>query len=296
MKHALDLLTAVRDDITEDSARHFTNPKLLRIINRAYVKVFEEQANLLEGRLTTVEDIDLVSGTRLYSPTANIHYLQFVQVLDSDGNYHTIEELPSIEAQKYDGDWPSDIDTDAVLYQWYYHGKQIGLAPVPGVSRVSGLRLNYIPFPGELHIGTAATGATTSITLDSDAGNARYGAASVQDDAYNGHDIMILAGTGIGQRATITDYVGSTKVASAVFTVAPDATSQYAIFPRCEAILADLIVVMAAHIALRRIDPEASIRFGKAYEYERRNLVKSVALRSVQPWTVRPDDDTYYTG
>lgn len=68
--------------------------------------------------------------------------------------------------------------------------------------------------------GTAQAGSGTSITLDAST-------ASAVNDTYNNHIITITGGTGVGQTATITDYVGSTKVASATFSTNPDSTSVY---------------------------------------------------------------------
>lgn len=79
-------------------------------------------------------------------------------------------------------------------------------------------------------VGTAQAGASATITLDS--------GASATDGNYNGFDIFLFAGTGggirgVGQRATITGYVGSTKVATVDHTWAttPDNTTQFMILP-----------------------------------------------------------------
>lgn len=70
--------------------------------------------------------------------------------------------------------------------------------------------------------GTAAAGAAAAITLDA--------AASDDDDTYNGLVLAITAGTGSGQRRTITDYDGGTHEATvAAWAVEPDATSTYEI-------------------------------------------------------------------
>jgi hypothetical protein len=72
------------------------------------------------------------------------------------------------------------------------------------------------------------------------AGNAQAGAASTItlastelafDDAFNAAVIEIVNGTGTGQQRTISDYVGSTKVAmvDAVWVTNPDSSSQYVI-------------------------------------------------------------------
>lgn len=54
--------------------------------------------------------------------------------------------------------------------------------------------------------GTAQAGTTTTITLDS--------LASAVDDFYVGQLLIVTGGTGAGQAAFITDYVGATKVAT----------------------------------------------------------------------------------
>jgi hypothetical protein len=72
--------------------------------------------------------------------------------------------------------------------------------------------------------GTAQAGGAGSITLAS--------GASGTNDFYNGMVISLTGGTGSGSKGIITDYVGSTKVATvqkstAAFT--PDGTSTYSI-------------------------------------------------------------------
>lgn len=77
---------------------------------------------------------------------------------------------------------------------------------------------------GSAVTGTAQAGSAGSITLAS--------GASATDDYYNGMVISITGGTGNGSKGIITDYVGSTKVATvqkstAAFT--PAASSTYSI-------------------------------------------------------------------
>lgn len=77
---------------------------------------------------------------------------------------------------------------------------------------------------GTTHItGTAQAGASDSITLAS-------GETSL-NDAFNGLTINITSGTGSGQSKSITDYVGSTKVATvdSAWSTPPDNTSVYEI-------------------------------------------------------------------
>ncbi len=80
---------------------------------------------------------------------------------------------------------------------------------------------------GDTHIneGKAQAGAVGSITLNT--------LASSVDNIYNGQLVFIVAGTGADQCKRITDYVGSTKVATVDtnWAITPDATSIYAILP-----------------------------------------------------------------
>jgi len=74
---------------------------------------------------------------------------------------------------------------------------------------------------GSAITGTAQAGSAGSITLAS--------GASATDDYYNGMVITITGGTGSGSKGIITDYVGSTKVATvqkstAAFTPATSST------------------------------------------------------------------------
>jgi hypothetical protein len=72
--------------------------------------------------------------------------------------------------------------------------------------------------------GTAQAGSTNTITL------AASGTSST-DDAYIGMGIAITGGTGSGQSSVITDYNGTTKIATVLnaWTTPPSGTSTYSI-------------------------------------------------------------------
>ena len=69
--------------------------------------------------------------------------------------------------------------------------------------------------------GTAQAGASSTITLDS--------GASATDDIFIGSTVTINSGTGSGQSRIISDYVGSSKVATVLtaWSVNPDNTSVF---------------------------------------------------------------------
>ncbi len=81
------------------------------------------------------------------------------------------------------------------------------------------------------HEGLAQGGTATSITLQSNAAS--------DDDIYIGAIVAIISGTGAGQSEEITDYDGTSKVASIspkTWPVTPDSTSGYVVIPSEEAV------------------------------------------------------------
>lgn len=75
---------------------------------------------------------------------------------------------------------------------------------------------------------TAQAGASTTITLSS--------GSNATNDYYNDMAVVILSGTGAGQVRKISDYNGSTKVATVevAWATNPDNTSVYMILGRIE--------------------------------------------------------------
>ncbi len=133
--------------------------------------------------------------------------------------------------------------TDVAIYGLTIDGNSSGGRTLPGsganlYSQCDGLTLQDVTcqngavdgiYLGGAEIGpitrdnTAQAGSASTITLDA--------GASGTDDTYNGEDIFLWDGTGQFQRRTISDYVGSTKVAtvSVAWDTQPDSTTKFAI-------------------------------------------------------------------
>ena len=80
------------------------------------------------------------------------------------------------------------------------------------------------------HRGTLQAATSSTVTLDT--------GASAQDDFYNDSIVIPIAGTGAGQSARlITDYVGSTKVATITpnWDVNPDTSTEVQVIPMARA-------------------------------------------------------------
>lgn len=98
---------------------------------------------------------------------------------------------------------------------------RLGLTSLPNavVNSTGGI------FAEVIRSSTAQAGAAGTITLDA--------SASAVNDFYAGSIVYILSGTGAGQSRLISDYVGSTKVASVSpnWYTNPDNTSVFVIIP-----------------------------------------------------------------
>jgi len=80
-------------------------------------------------------------------------------------------------------------------------------------------QLDALLLGGQVLAGTASAGAATTITL---------AGGTATDDIYNNMYVITTGGTGPGQIRKITDYVGSTTVASvATWDVTPDNTTTF---------------------------------------------------------------------
>jgi len=86
---------------------------------------------------------------------------------------------------------------------------------------------NIVADPGREHVneGLVQASTATTITLNT--------LASAIDDAYNGQTILIRSGTGDDQARLVTDYDGTTKIAtlSVAWGTNPDSTSAYVMLP-----------------------------------------------------------------
>jgi len=218
--NAYDLLTQVRTLLDEGgiTSGKFQDVEIMRAINHAkdfFVNVINTINPTTNGKSTTVT---YVSGTELFNLPSDLDSIKRVELVS---NKEKVEPIDVDEKEKVRA--TNDlIDSRPCYYIW---GSQIGLVNVSG-----NVTIYYFRRVPDLHYGTAAAGTTTSITFDS---TPNGGTATVNvpklDDYYNGVYFDIYYGLGAPQTLLITDYVGSTKVASFATATAPDTTSLYAL-------------------------------------------------------------------
>lgn len=139
-------------------------------------------------------------------------------------------------------------------------GSSVSVAIKTSTANVFEPVVNFDFEPG-VDSGVLQAGASQGGTLRS--------AAVATDDYYNGCDIEIVRGTGIGQTRRITDYTGSSKVfvTDRAWAVTPDNTSVYLIHPYTGPGLNTLIdgnadVRCAGGITGSRTDFGAALNYG----------------------------------
>ena len=140
------------------------------------------------------EEIDLLKGTVNSAPD---------RLFGGKSGSVTIRGPLHTFASSYDANSQDPLDN--VASEWFLIAQALGCSHSTPVT------------------GTAQAGAASAITL--------AGGASGSDDAYNGFLITITGGTGSGQANKITDYNGTSKVATVenTWTTAPDGTSTYSL-------------------------------------------------------------------
>lgn len=181
-----------------------------------------------------------------------------IQILVKSSTANTDEQLITLEAEPClisgvaaaAASQTLTLDSNAVATDRYYEGADIEIVRGTGLgqsrqivrytsSRVATVDRAWATTPSTdsvykvtpsdrprlgLHSGTAAAGASTTITLQSD--------AVATADYYNGRPIEIVAGTGIGQVRTIKDYTtGRVATVDRAWSTNPDTTSIYVIHP-----------------------------------------------------------------
>ena len=172
------------------------------------------------GTLTT---LSFVAGTQEYAIPGNTIQLRLLERTDTTSRVILpININDRLQYEPTNSDYSTDI-TPNYNYLW---NNMLGFSPTPTESLSDNINVLYIRRLPDLSYGTASAAASTSLTL---ASTPSLGLTSNEDDYYNGATVKIISGTtGAGESRVITDYVGSTRVATvAAWTVTPTGTIVY---------------------------------------------------------------------
>lgn len=284
-----DIITEIRDLLVEASANFWSDAQMLRAVNRRTQYYMNVLRNNAPGPLfVRTANISYVANQELYDLPGNVLQIHRVARDDQSGD----PEITPIGFHERDAYYGTGVGIHTTATErWYLLGDQIGIVPPPSSGITNALKIYYEPLFGDVHYGTAAAGAATTITL---ATTPTVGTAPVRDDYYNGLTIEIVSATGAGQRRVITDYVGSTRVATVdTWDTNPDNTSVYSLIPPFPEQYHGLLVIASAISLASLQDPSAPI---PAEWRDEQQQMETAVLNSISPRQAAQPRYVNYTG
>jgi len=245
--------------------------------NFAQNKIIE----LFEDFLVETTDITITSGTETYTLPANTLKIRLIEregvaSTETDRELFPISMTDKFRYSNANG-YFSYLNSSEFYYIW---GNTIGIKPEPNTAGTR--KIWYIKKLPDLSYGTAAAAASTTITL---AATPSLGTTSNVDDYYNGSSVYIVsASTGAGQTVKITDYVGSTRVATVeTFGTTPTGTIVYDIVCEIPESHHKFLVLDAALNACLRDDEAGRYeKIEKEREKHLDNMTKALTQRQIQ--------------
>lgn len=208
-----DILREVYDklDQREDEPQDptWTLGEIVRAANRAQDYIVREMQSCSRNwHLKYVDTQTITANSRTVTMPSDCRNIRLISELGSDG-----EEL-----QRWEPGRPEDSGRTPFRFIPQPHLNTVLLSETP--TSQATLRVWYQPYQYPVVHGIAQTAGSTTIQLADH--------ESSEDDIYNGLEIYVSSGTGAGQTKTITDYVGSTRIATvSSWTTVPSTDSYY---------------------------------------------------------------------
>jgi hypothetical protein len=247
-----DMLTSLRQYLDEPTAGFWSDEELIGRLSDASKRT----ARVISGQDSTffiaTTNITFVADQALYDLPQNARLgsrWDHAAKLDTNGEVQNF----IFDMDLKDRVWGEQltVGNNYFLYSIAYQGKQMRVSPTPSEALTNAINLVYVPLFSSLHEGTVSGISSTTITFPTTPTVAGPGAPSIFDDDYIGMDVVITAGTGIGQRREITDYVGGSTLQATVaaWDTTPDTSSTYAVVSPVPDDFHDVVVLDAAMAA-----------------------------------------------
>lgn len=233
--NALEMLTAVRENIGEPSAAHWTDNELLRHLSAAQSSIAAELYMVPMPFL--VKSASVTPSASVIDMPADCAWPVHLEETDTKYPIFIDTILQDKNLTRYPG---GSLQREA-----YIVGRTI---VVNADNFTTPCTLYYQCTPPPLLVGTATAGGENSITLDSQ--------ASPQEDLYVGTQLQITGGTGEDTISTITAYSANRE---ATLEGTFDDTSEYATISILPLQAHNVIIALATVNALAKpssaIDP-----------------------------------------
>lgn len=238
------ILTHARLHLTDtkgiQQGNRWQDSDLLVYLHQEERGLIAKVVEVLQDWYLTVKNIDFVANQSSYPLFNGFLTLRLVEFqVDSDSSNPQGEFQQAIESRMEEGVSGAGGISAQTESQFYYalDDQNIDFLPIPGSSVSGAGRMWFIREPGPpiLEIPSSVPNGST-IVLSS-------GLAPPEDDIMINSQIDIVAGTGAGQRNTITSWTGATKTAGLAtpFSPVPDNTSMIASISRVPRLFHDLL-------------------------------------------------------
>jgi hypothetical protein len=252
----------------------------IKWINQSQKYVEGVVRNAFQDYLGATQTVSLTSTTDTYSVPGNAVQVRLIERSDLSP---TQKMYPLKISDKFKWNNVQSVYPYNSINWYSFWGDNLIITPSPQATGTT-MKIWYIRRMADLSYGTAAAFDATTVTL---ATAATFGTTSDEDDYYNGSRIKVVsATTGAGQIGTITDYVGSTRVATVAFSSLPTGTMVYSILSDIPADYVEALTYRTALTAtLKDKDEKAYNLLAPRYNEVEKAMINQLENRQLQETT-----------
>ena len=145
-----EVITYVRTILDEDTAEFYTDPMLTVFIQRSFLSVYTQIAQMGRGYFQTTASISYVANQDLY-PLAAIAPNGFVKLdLVERVDVSPASKLLPIDISEKNDYQSYGATVDSKGYERYFiSGNNLGIAPTPPAAVANALKLWFVPVPAK---------------------------------------------------------------------------------------------------------------------------------------------------
>ena len=208
----------ILSDMIVDARRHLDASSKFFSGAEVADRLFAAQQEILRSMVkedptffVDTHDLTLVSGQALYDIPLNARLGTRMILAENTANDFGLEVEP-IDFTHYLALEAPGLVNLSNTWNFMLEGQKIRVTPTP--SSAGSIKIWYTPSYGNMLQGRVEGVTNSTLTLNSTAPDYvwEFGTIDRRDDYYNGMEIRITDGHGVGQSRTITDYNGSTRV------------------------------------------------------------------------------------
>ena len=263
----LSLEIEVRSLIGEEVAKFWTQARVFRAINAETMRLLRKIVGLDNGWM---EQTTTVTAAATVNLPINCFIVRNVEVYENGkwrqprwindnarGQYQTGSGSTSSDAKQFFG--------NSIVFE-------------SGIGSATSCRIKYARLPAAMIYTTLSSGSATTMVLSS---------GSAIDDVYIGDRYAVLAGTGIGELLTATDYVASTKTISVAASATLDSTTTIStLLPEPLAKWPDLVAQGAAlRLVSRNRNSDLYQMLSEGYAIDMNDMLETLSQRQTEQAT-----------